>query len=88
MTLVRLLLFALLGGGAGAGHFAALGRSVDVLVRGGPPLASIALLLGRVTLTGGVLALAALNGWPALLAAFAGFLAARQAMMRRAGEGR
>ncbi|MGN6377131.1 MAG: N-ATPase subunit AtpR [Sphingomonas sp.] len=86
MTLAWPLLFALLGAGAGAGHFAALRRGVDLLVAGGSPLASVGLLLGRIAATGGVLLLAALHGWPALLAALGGFLVARQAVVRRLGE--
>ena len=85
MIALWLFLFALLGAGAGAVHFAALARDADLLVRGGSVLAAIGLRLGRAALTVAVLLLAALKGWPMLLAAFAGLMAARQMMIARLG---
>jgi len=88
MTALWIALFALLGAGAGAVHFAALARDADLLVRGGSPLAAIGLRLGRMALTIAVLLLAALKGWPILLAAFAGLMAMRQVMIARLGKWR
>jgi F1F0 ATPase subunit 2 len=83
MTAFWLALFALLGAGAGAVHFAAIARDADLLVRGGSPLAAVGLRLGRMVLTVAVLLLATINGWPMLLAALAGLMAMRQVMIRQ-----
>lgn len=86
MKLLADALFLLLGAMAGGVHFAAISRDADALVRGGPALATAGRWLGRMLLTAAVLAMAALQGWPALLAATAGFLAARQVVVRRLGR--
>ena len=66
-------------------HFAAIARDADLLVRGGSPLAAVGLRLGRMALTVAVLLLAALKGWPILLAAVAGLMVMRQMMIARLG---
>jgi len=83
MSVALILLFLLLGAGAGTVHFVALFR--DAGLRGGSPLAAMALRLGRVLLTIAVLIAAARLGWPVLLGALAGFMVARQVVMRRLG---
>lgn len=83
---LAVLLFFGLGAGAGAVHFRLLARDADLLVRGGPVAAVLAARFGRFALTLLVLVLAAkLAGWPALLAAAAGFGLARPVMLRRLG---
>lgn len=86
MTGPLLLLFALLGGAAGTVHFVAVSRDADLLVRGGPALAAAGLRVGRLLLTIAVLIAAARQGWPMLLAAAAGFMVARQIVLRRLGR--
>jgi F1F0 ATPase subunit 2 len=80
-----IILFLLLGAGAGTVHFVALFRDAELLVRGGSPLAAMALRLGRVLLSIAVLIAAARQGWPMLLGAATGFMVARQVVMRRLG---
>lgn len=85
MSVAIILLFALLGAGAGAAHFTAIARDADLLVRGGSPFVALGLRVGRLLLTIAVLAAAARHGWPVLLAATAGFMAMRQIVLRRFG---
>jgi hypothetical protein len=79
-------LFAVVFGAAGllAGrvHFRLLGRSVDALTGGRAGTLPLAAPLLRVAVTGATLAAAAGNGGISLLAAFAGFLAARVLALR------
>ena len=82
-----ILLFLGLGAGAGAVHFRLLAHDARLLVGGGPVAAALAVRLGRFVLTLLVLVLAAkVAGWPALLAAAAGFGLARPVMLRRLGR--
>ena len=85
MILGRIILFALIGGMAGAAHFLALAREARFLTQGGSALAISGLHLGRMVVTGLVLAAAAWQGLPTLLAATAGFMAARQVVLHRLG---
>lgn len=80
-----IILFALAGAGAGALHFLAIARDVQVLTHGGSVLAALGLRLGRILLTVIVLAAAARQGWPVLLGAAAGFMAVRQVVLNRLG---
>jgi N-ATPase, AtpR subunit len=79
-------LFALLFGAAGllAGrtHFLLLGRSVLAMTQARAGVVPLGAPLLRVVVTGATLTLAAKHGEPALLAAFAGFLAARALALR------
>lgn len=88
MTAGPILLFAMLGAGVGALHFAAISRDVDLLADGGSVGAMIGLRLGRLLMTVAVLAISARQGWPALLAATFGFMVARQIVLRRLGTAR
>lgn len=74
--------FALLGALLGAGHFAALRGNVTRYLEGGSPGPALALHLGRLLLSALGFALIAPAGAVALLAALAGFLAARTMAIR------
>jgi hypothetical protein len=78
-----IILFVLFGAGAGAAHFLAIAREAALLTHGGSALAAFALRLGRILLTVAVLVAAARQGWPVLLGATAGFMVARQFVLRR-----
>lgn len=86
MIALSVLLFLALGAVAGMAHFAALAGDAAMLVHGGSAMRAIALRLGRFLLTTVVLLLAALHGWISLLAATAGFMAARGLLLRRLGR--
>jgi F1F0 ATPase subunit 2 len=79
------ILFVLLGAGAGAVHFVAIARDVELLTHGGSALAASGWRLGRVLMTVAVLAAAAHQGWPVLLGATVGFMVARHIVLRRIG---
>ena len=85
MTVPLLPLFVLLGAVAGGIHFAALSRDADLLVHGGSSWAMLGLRLGRIVLTVIILLAATRAGWPMLIAAAIGFMAARQAVLARRG---
>jgi hypothetical protein len=80
---VTIILFTGLGAGAGAVHFLAIGRDADLLVQGGRAWAAAGLRAGRMLLTIGLLVVAGRQGWPMLLGALLGFMAARQIVMRK-----
>lgn len=82
MTIALAILFLMLGALAGSVHFAFIAKDADLLVHGGSALMTIALRLARLLLTAGILIAAALQGWPTLLAATIGILAARQVVVR------
>lgn len=86
MIIGQILLFALLGGVAGAVHFVAVARDAQLLTHGGSSLAVAGLRLGRLLLTGLMFATAARQGWPLLLAAIGGLMVARQFVLRRLGS--
>lgn len=88
MSALTSILFLALGLAAGLGHFSAIAREADDLVRGGPVLRLILLRLGRLAVTILVLVIASLQGWPALLAATLGFMAGRQIVLLRLGGAR
>ncbi|WP_240502330.1 ATP synthase subunit I [Sphingomonas panacis] len=64
-------------------HFAMIAKDADLLVHGGSVLMAIGLKLARLLLTVTLLVVAALQGWPSLLAATTGVLVARQLVLRR-----
>ena len=83
LTAVALALAA--GVAAGWFFFATLRRTVELWLAGGSAPRALALQLGRFAVLGAVLAATAVAGtWP-LLAAAAGVLLARAAVLRRAG---
>ncbi|MDF0543925.1 ATP synthase subunit I [Sphingobium sp. H39-3-25] len=83
MNILLAILFLMLGTVAGSVHFALIAKDADLLVHGGSALIAVGLRLARLLLTAGILIAAALHGWPTLLAATIGFLAARQLVVRR-----
>ncbi|PZU64818.1 ATP synthase subunit I [Sphingobium sp.] len=83
MIILVALLFLALGAVAGTIHFAMIAKDADLLVHGESVLMAIGLRLARLLLTATVLIGAALNGWPSLLAATSGLVAARQFVIRR-----
>jgi F1F0 ATPase subunit 2 len=76
-------LFVMLGMAAGALHFLAISRDAKALVSGRSGLAESGLRLGRMLVTIAVLTTAARQGWPVLLGATAGFMAARQIVLHK-----
>ncbi len=82
VNVLLIMLFVLIGGGAGTVHFLAIARDAELLTHGGSPLAAFAWRLGRVLLTVAVLVAAVRQGWPVLLGATAGFMVARQFVLR------
>lgn len=83
MMIVMALLFLLLGAAGGTVHFTAIAGDAKLLVHGGSVGRSGALRLGRLLLTTTILILAARQNWLDLLAATAGFMAARQYLIGR-----
>lgn len=77
--------WALAGAGVGAAFFLALRRNVALYLGGRSRWRAAALHLARLGLAAGGFALAAAAGAGPLLAALAGFLAARVAVLRFAG---
>jgi hypothetical protein len=77
-----IILFALIGAGAGALHFFLLRRNVDLLVAGGSPLRAAAAILGRFALTVVIFLFAAMSHGVAVLWMLGGFVAARSAAVR------
>jgi hypothetical protein len=69
-------------------YFAAVRRSVALLLGGGHWFWSLALTLGRIAAAGVFLLVAAHLGAASLLAALIGFLAARSLALRAAGRTR
>ncbi len=86
MNAPLIMLFVLIGAGAGAVHFLAIARDARLLTDGGSALAAWGWRLGRTLLTVTVLVAAARHGWPVLLGATGGFMAARQFVLRRLGS--
>jgi hypothetical protein len=80
------LLAALAGLLFGLGYFALLRRSVGLLLEPGKRGLGVALTLGRLAVAALLLYLAARLGAAALLAALAGFVAARFVALRRNKE--
>lgn len=85
MTFVLPVMFLAAGAAVGAVHFILLARDARLLTAGGSIVKFMSLRLARLVATAAVLALAALAGWPSLLAAAVGFLAARQWSLKRFG---
>ena len=81
-ALLLALAFASLGFAAGLVHFVFLKQAVAALLHGGMPTASAISFL-RYPLTLFVFGLSATGGRVSLLAALAGFLAARAAVLRQ-----
>jgi hypothetical protein len=77
-----IILFALIGAGAGALHFFLLRRNVDLLVAGGSPLRAGAAILGRFALTVAIFLWAAMSHGAAVLWMLGGFVLARSAAVR------
>lgn len=77
------------GAGAGIAHFGLLRKNVDVFLSSGSAMRAVALQIGRLAVTGLTLYVAVrFGGAPVLLAALAGFLAARHLMLRQMGGAR
>jgi hypothetical protein len=77
-----IVLFAIMGVGAGALHFFLLRRNVDLLVAGGSPLGAAAAILGRFVLTVAIFLWAAISHGVAVLWMLGGFVLARSAAVR------
>jgi F1F0 ATPase subunit 2 len=88
MNLPLIMLFVLIGAGAGAVHFVTIARDAELLTHGGSAPLVLASRLGRMLLTVAVLVVAARHGWPVLLGATAGFMVARQFVLHRLGTAR
>lgn len=86
ILLPMLALHLAVGTGVGIVHFRAVAESAKALTGGGSVWWVIALIVGRLVLTGAVLAVAALEGAPQLIAVAAGLLVGRFIVMRRARE--
>ncbi len=79
-----LLVLCFLGGIVlGLGYFLALRETARLIVTGGPPLRAVVLTLGRVFVLVAGFCVAVMLGGPALLAALAGVLAAKWALVRK-----
>jgi hypothetical protein len=85
MMTVTALLFLILGVSGGIVHFTAIAGDAKLLVHGGSVASAVALRLGRLLLTTTILILAARQNWLDLLAATAGFMAARQYLIGHLG---
>ena len=85
MILVTLLFLAL-GGLADTAQFVAIWYDARYRIEGGALIAIVSLGVGRLVATVLVLLLAAFHGWPALLAAVAGFMSGRHIVMHRLGR--
>jgi hypothetical protein len=83
-VVVPVVLWAIAGFVFGLGYLAALRHTVELFGSGGGWRGPVLLTLARLAGAGVFLGLAATFGAPSLLAAFAGFLAARAVAMRRA----
>jgi N-ATPase, AtpR subunit len=84
---VTIVLFALLGFGAGAIHFALLRRNVSVLAAGGSVPGAVVTALGRFALTVLILVVVAISHGLAVLWTLAGFVLARSVAVRIIGAG-
>ncbi|MGP8232091.1 MAG: ATP synthase subunit I [Methylovirgula sp.] len=74
------------GAGAGIAHFGLLRKNVDLFLSGGSAMRAVVLQIGRLAVTGLTLYVAVrFGGVLVLLAALAGFLSARQLMLRQIG---
>jgi len=82
-----IVLFALLGFGAGAIHFAMLHRNVSLLVAGGSVPGALATALGRFALTVLIFVVVAMSHGLAVLWMLGGFMLARIAAVRIIGAG-
>lgn len=78
-----LLAFFVLGVAAGAAHLWLLRRNVDTVIGGGSAWTAGGLLIGRFALLTALLVLAAVRGWPELLACAVGLSLVRPVVMRR-----
>lgn len=85
-TAVSALLHLIAGAGLGVVHFGGLWWNARLFAAGGRMATAVAVALGRFTLVGGVLAVAALQGALALLATALGLLVTRAIVMRRVWE--
>ncbi|MGO9062642.1 MAG: ATP synthase subunit I [Candidatus Binataceae bacterium] len=79
---VTIVLFAILGFGAGAIHFAMLRRNVSLLVSGGSIAATVAATLGRVAITVLIFVVVAMSHGLAVLWTLGGFMLARATAVR------
>lgn len=84
---ITIVVFALLGFGAGVVHFAMLRRNVSLLVAGESVPRAVATALGRFVLTVLLFVVVAMSHGLAVLWTLAGFMLARTAAVRiiRAG---
>ncbi len=85
MTFLLPIAFLGLGVAVGTLHFLLLARDTRLLVDGGSIVRFVSLRIVRLALAAAAFALAAWVGWPSLLAAAAGFMAARQWALKRFG---
>jgi hypothetical protein len=79
---VTIVVFALLGFGAGAIHFAMLRRNVSLLAAGGSVPGAVATALGRFALTVLIFVVVAMSHGLAVLWTLGGFVLARIAAVR------
>jgi N-ATPase, AtpR subunit len=79
---VTIVLFAMLGFGAGAIHFMMLRRNVSLLVAGGSVPGAVATALGRFALTVVIFVAIAMSHGLAVLWTLGGFVLARFAAVR------
>jgi len=79
---VTILLFAVLGFGAGAIHFAMLRRNVSLLVAGGSIAGTVAATLGRLAITVLIFVVIAMSHGLAVLWTLGGFMLARATVVR------
>ena len=84
-VLLRIVLFALLGGFIGAGYFAALAWNVRLYADRGAGLKALLLHLSRLAAAIAIFALCARHGAAQLLASFAGFLLIRSISIKHYG---
>jgi hypothetical protein len=79
---VTIVLFALLGFGAGTIHFAMLRRNVKLIIIGGSIAVALATALGRFALTVLIFVVVAMSHGLAVLWTLGGFVLARVAAVR------
>jgi F1F0 ATPase subunit 2 len=84
-VLLRIVLFAALGGFIGAAYFAALAWNVRLYAGHGPGRKALPLHLSRVAAAAAVFTLCARQGAAQILASFAGFLLIRTISVRHYG---
>ncbi len=81
-TAAKIALFALLGAGAGAIHFALLRRSIGLLVAGSSAMAVVLVMFARFALTTMLFVVAGVFYGFAVFWVLAGFVAARTAALK------